>query len=150
MWPFLIFSILILVVDRILKIIVFKNLYIGSSLPVVKGLLHITPTYNKGAAFGLFKESPSFILVTTSSVAAVFIIYIILAKKPKSYLLLSGLFLILSGAIGNLIDRIRYGYVMDFIDLRIWPVFNIADSSITTGACLILLYLFIAASKEKG
>lgn len=144
MWPFLVLSILIVVIDRILKFAIFKNFHIGSSFPVIKGILYITPTYNKGVAFGLFKESAPFILVALPLIIACFILYIILMKRPKSPLLTSGLFLVLAGAIGNLIDRIICGYVMDFIDFRIWPVFNIADSSITIGTCLILISLFKA------
>lgn len=141
-WSFLIFSILIVVIDRILKFVIFKNFHIGSSFPVIKDILYITPTYNKGVAFGLFKESAPFILVVLPVIAACFILYIILMKRPESLLLKSGLFLVLAGAIGNLIDRIICGYVLDFIDVRIWPVFNMADSSITVGAGLILWYLF--------
>ena len=73
--------------------------------------------------------------------------YFVIIKRPESILLLSGIFLVFSGAASNLTDRILYGYVMDFIDLRIWPVFNIADSAITIGAFLILLYLFKQKSK---
>jgi len=99
---------------------------------------------NAGAAFGLFKNSAVFFILV--SIAAIFIISAILARAIKQNnfsgkkLYNFGLTLIMSGAFGNLIDRIRFGYVIDFIDVRIWPVFNIADSSITIGTFLLIIY----------
>ena len=90
-----------------------------------------------------------FILVVISSLTVLFIVYTVFVKKPKSQISNCGLFLILAGAIGNLTDRVVYGHVLDFIDLRVWPVFNIADSSITIGAGLILWHLLITG-KDKG
>jgi signal peptidase II len=147
--PFFIISIIIFFIDRVLKLFIFRNFSRGSSFPVFENILHITPVYNNGAAFGLFKELNPSILTAVSLFASIFIVYIIFFKKPKSRLLVLALFLILSGAMGNLIDRITYGYVLDFIDLRVWPVFNIADSAITIGALLILFYLFNAKSNTK-
>ena len=86
-----------------------------------------------------------FVLMAISLLTAFYIIYIILYKKPKSSILILGLFLILSGAVGNLIDRISYGCVLDFIDIRVWPVFNIADSSISLGTLLIFIRSVFAA-----
>jgi len=148
-WFFLIFSILIIASDRILKFIIFKNFAIGSSSPLIKNVLYITPTCNKGIAFGFFKENSMLILIAASALTAILIIYIIVVKKPKSNLILSGLFLILSGAVGNLIDRILYGHVLDFIDFRIWPVFNISDSVITIGASLLIWYLLKAREEKR-
>jgi len=147
--PFLIISIIIFFVDRVFKLFIFRNFSQGSSFPIFKNILHITPVYNNGAAFGLFKELNLSVFIAVSIFASLFIVYIIFVKKPKSRLLILALFLILSGAIGNLTDRITYGYVLDFIDLRVWPVFNIADSAITIGAILILFYLFNTKSNTK-
>ena len=141
MWPFIILSILIVVADRLLKFVIFKKISIGFSLPVIEGIFHITPTYNKGIAFGLFKDYNLYIFISVSVITLFFILYILLMVRPKSYLFTSGLFLVLAGAVGNLIDRIIYGHVLDFIDFRIWPVFNMADSAITIGAGLILWHL---------
>ena len=149
MWFFLILSILVITSDRILKFIIFKNFSIGFSFPLIKNFLYITPTCNKGIAFGLFKDNSMLILIAASMLTAILIIYIIVVKKPKSKLILSGLVLILSGAIGNLIDRILYGHVLDFIDFRIWPVFNISDSAITIGASLLIWYLLKAREEKR-
>lgn len=148
-WFFLFFSILIVIIDRILKVIIFQNISVGTSFPVINNILHITPLYNKGIAFGLFKETNLYIFITASFVTSIFILYTMLAKRPKSRQLTLGLTLIFSGAVGNLIDRVIHGHVLDFIDIRIWPVFNIADSAITIGASLVLWYLFKNRTNKK-
>ncbi|NQT89632.1 MAG: signal peptidase II [Candidatus Omnitrophica bacterium] len=145
--PFLILSVIIVALDRILKFVIFKNFCIGSSSPLIKGILYITPTYNKGAAFGLFRESAPCLFIAASVIAIVFILFIILVKRPGSVLLSLGSCLILAGACGNLIDRIAYGHVLDFIDFKVWPVFNIADSAITIGTVLVLFYLVVTKRK---
>jgi len=99
---------------------------------------------NTGAAFGLFKNSTFFFILV--SVAAVVVIGGILVRSVrlgeflKRKLFNFSLVLIISGAMGNLIDRARFMYVIDFIDFRIWPVFNVADSSITIGTALLIFY----------
>ncbi|TSA56306.1 signal peptidase II [bacterium] len=133
--------------DRILKILVFENFSLGVSYPVLKDMFHITPVHNRGIAFGLFGNLDNIIFVCIAFFVLALMFYFVIIKRPESILLLSGIFLVFSGAASNLTDRILYGYVMDFIDLRIWPVFNIADSAITIGAFLILLYLFKQKSK---
>lgn len=136
----------ILAIDQFSKTLVFQSLKIGESIPLIKNILHITFVSNTGAAFGLFKNS-SLIFIVISIVAIVIISTIILRSIKKDEFLSSsmfnyGLILIISGAMGNLIDRLRFGYVVDFIDIRVWPVFNIADASITIGTLLLILSLF--------
>ena len=141
MRPFFFISVIIFFIDRVLKLFVFRNFSQGSSFPIFKNILYVTPVCNSGVAFGLFKGLNLYILVATSFAVSIIIVYMIFIKKPKSRLLILALFLILSGALGNLTDRLIYGYVLDFIDLRVWPVFNIADSAITIGAILMLVYM---------
>ena len=147
MWFFLTIFIIVFLSDRILKILVFENFSLGVSYPVLKDMFHITPVHNRGIAFGLFGNLDNIIFVCIAFFVLALMFYFVIIKRPESILLLSGIFLVFSGAASNLTDRILYGYVMDFIDLRIWPVFNIADSAITIGAFLILLYLFKQKSK---
>jgi len=146
-WFFLAIFIIVFLSDRILKILVFENFSLGVSYPVLKDMFHITPVHNRGIAFGLFGNLDNIIFVCIAFFVLALMFYFVIIKRPESILLLSGIFLVFSGAASNLTDRILYGYVMDFIDLRIWPVFNIADSAITIGAFLILLYLFKQKSK---
>ena len=117
----------------------------GESIPVLRNILHITYIGNTGVAFGLFKNSSS-LFIAISITAVIFILGLILGSINEGRFLSrpffdTGLILIASGALGNLADRLRCGYVIDFIDVRIWPVFNLADSFITIGT-LFLLFIF--------
>ena len=128
--------------DQYSKFLVSLKLVTGESIPVIKDILHITFVKNTGAAFGLFKNS-TIIFILISVVAVVVIAGFILRSIQRGdfslrLLFNAGLVLIVSGAMGNLVDRLRFGYVIDFIDVRIWPVFNIADTSITIGTIFLL------------
>ena len=138
-----VFIFAILAIDQISKTLIVANLAIGQSMPIIKNILHVTFVKNTGAAFGLFKNSTP-IFIAISIIAVVFIAGLILSSIKKANFFSNkafdiGLILILSGALGNLIDRLKCGYVIDFIDVRIWPVFNIADTCITIGTILLLL-----------
>ena len=117
--PILIF--ILVLVDQITKVF-FKN----------KSFLVFNYTTNAGAAFSLFQNQNLFLIIT-SIMILVFLIYLY-KKYPRLQVYLS---LVIAGTIGNLIDRIFFGYVRDFIDLRVWPVFNIADSLSVIGVLLI-------------
>lgn len=112
---------------------------------------HLTLIKNTGAAFGLFRgQAVIFILISAAAIIFVGFYFIkkrkIMPLSPLEKSFLTGLALILGGAAGNLIDRLRFGYVIDFIDLRFWPVFNVADSCITIGA--VILFFVIIRSKD--
>ncbi|MEE8360467.1 MAG: signal peptidase II [Candidatus Omnitrophota bacterium] len=127
--------------DQLTKFIVQSRLSLGSSIPVLKDIFHITLVYNKGAAFGIFKEQP-LLFVSIGSAAAFFMLIFIPRILEKGLLTRLSFALVLGGVLGNLIDRIIFGHVVDFIDLRVWPVFNIADSAITCGIALIIFKIF--------
>jgi len=137
---------LILLLDQLSKVLATQNILLNESLPVIDNVFHLTLIHNKGAAFGIFKnQTVLFILV--SLLAIVIILYNLKKKKEKRLgISVVSLALILGGALGNFIDRVLLGYVVDFLDFRIWPVFNIADSAITVGA--ILLGYTILKSKK--
>ena len=145
--------VLILLIDQVSKVVISSKLSPGESIPIIKDILHITFVKNTGAAFGLFKDSTFFFIVV--SVFAVVIIGSIFLKAVRNgifydnFLFNFGLILIMSGALGNLIDRARLRYVVDFIDLRIWPVFNFADTSITIGTALLAISFAIFDKKIK-
>ena len=124
--------------DQFTKFLVFKNLTLNQSIPVINNIFHLTLVFNKGAAFGIFKNY-TFLFIGASLLIIIFIGFSFKKRYHalKINLLNLSMALILSGAIGNLIDRVRFGYVIDFLDFRIWPVFNIADSLITIGAILL-------------
>lgn len=102
------------------------------SVPVIGEYIRFTYVENRGAAFGLLQEQTSFFVLVGVTVVGV-ILYSFRQMSQPNWLLTLCLGLQLGGAIGNLIDRVRYGYVVDFVDLSVWPVFNIADSAIVCG-----------------
>jgi signal peptidase II len=119
------------------------------SIPVIKHVFYITYILNPGAAFGVLEHKTSFFLaVAVVMIAAVVYYY---PRIPRHYKLLRvGIALMAGGAIGNVIDRIRTGYVVDFFDFRIWPVFNIADTAIVIGVCLIIYSILFISNKEEN
>ena len=136
--------------DRATKAFFSDLLEYGESIPLIQNIFHLTLVHNTGIAFGLFKDyGVVFIIIPT--IAIVLLIFNIYYYRhnnealSRSYII--GFSLILGGAIGNLIDRIQFGYVIDFFDFRIWPVFNVADSAITVGAVIIAFKCFKLSHK---
>lgn len=128
----------IIALDQITKYLIKNHLGQADSIEIFP-FLHIVSVRNTGAAFGMFRNMGSSFFILVSVSAMLFVIYL-LKKNAYNY---SGLSLLLGGAIGNLIDRILYGRVVDFIDFSIgsyhWPAFNVADSALTTGIGIILI-----------
>ena len=127
--------------DRVTKIFFSNELSLGESIPVIRNIFHCTLVHNTGIAFGLFKnQGIVFIIIPFIAVVLIaFNIYYHRNNTQVSRMYIVGFSLILAGALGNLVDRLSFGYVIDFIDFRVWPVFNIADSAITIGTVLILI-----------
>jgi len=148
---FIVFAIFIILFDQASKFYIQHNMHIGESIPVIEGIFHITYIENPLTSFGLLKYQPIFFVIAALiSVILVILIYkkIIFKKDPFMYIPLT---LVLGGAMGNLIDRVRIdGKVIDFIDFRIWPIFNFADSAIVCGMLILLIHvLFRAPEKEE-
>ncbi len=141
----------VVIADRLTKIFFTNILQVGESLPVIKKAFHFTLVHNTGIAFGLFRDN-GFVFLIVPLIAVILLGYNLyyyhkVGELDRIYVL--GFSLILGGAIGNLTDRIMLGHVIDFIDLRVWPVFNIADSAITIGACIVLLKALPVAPEKK-
>lgn len=136
--------------DRITKIFFSNLLSLGESLPVIPHVLHATLVHNTGIAFGFFRDQ-GVVFIVIPVIAIILLIFNLYyyrqnnAVLNRSYIIAFSL--ILGGALGNLFDRIVYGYVVDFIDFRVWPVFNIADSAITIGAVMIAWQCFQLSEK---
>ncbi|MBW2983931.1 signal peptidase II [Candidatus Woesearchaeota archaeon] len=138
---------IVLILDQLIKLIIKTKLIVNQSVPVIKNIFHITYIQNTGAGFGILKGQQTALIWF-----AVFIIGVILYnydKIPKDWLGNSSIALILAGAIGNLIDRLFLRYVIDFLDFRIWPAFNIADSALTLGVIGFIIYSFRQEKKSK-
>ncbi len=136
---------LIIFLDQLVKYIVSKNMSLNESIPIIKNILHLTYIHNTGASFGILKGQQVFLIII-SIIVILLILYYFYKTKDNLKIKISAA-LILAGAIGNLIDRIRLNYVTDFIDFRIWPAFNVADSCITIGAILIIVFYFLLPAK---
>ncbi|MDP8265459.1 MAG: signal peptidase II [Candidatus Aceula meridiana] len=131
----------VVIFDRISKVFFSHILSLGESIPVIRNIFHVTLVHNTGIAFGFFK-SYGILFVFISLAAIVLFIFYLYRNRHYGQLRLIETFafsLIVSGAIGNLIDRLSFGYVVDFIDFRFWPVFNVADSAITIGTIIVLI-----------
>ena len=130
-------SFLVLVLDRLSKWAVVALMAEGESLPVIDHIFHLTYVLNPGAAFGMLPHSRSFFLATgLLAVGAVWYLRREILAEARPVQFGTGFFL--GGTLGNLWDRVETGLVIDFFDFRIWPVFNVADIAICTGAGLIL------------
>lgn len=140
---------LVFILDRLTKLIILKVLAESQSINVLPGVFHITLVFNKGVAFGLFKDA-NFFFVPLSIAVILSIIFFVYKNKLIGLAVSAGLGLILGGALGNLTDRIRLGYVVDFLDFRVWPVFNIADSAITIGVGILLYKMLAQNIKHKA
>jgi signal peptidase II len=147
----LVISAAVVLIDRITKHIVVHQLPNGQAHTVIPGIFRITDVHNTGAAFSMFAEtaSPATVrnILIGFSVFAVLILLAMLWRVGHTITVSSvALALILGGAFGNLYDRVRYHYVVDFLEVRIyhyhWPDFNAADSCIVIGACLLLIEIF--------
>ena len=125
----------VILLDQITKFLALKFLQLNTPVPLIKNFLNLTLVHNRGAAFG-FLQNQLLLFVLVSFFAIGLILYN-LKNKTNSFILKLSLSLILGGAVGNLIDRLRFGFVIDFLDLRVWPVFNIADSVITLAALVL-------------
>ena len=149
---------LVILVDQLTKFYVMRGMQLHESFTVVPGLINLTYVRNPGAAFGFLAYAPSmlrisfFIAITVLAVGL--IIYYVVKSKKEEQLLILALALILGGALGNLIDRMCFGEVVDFIDVFIsihhWPAFNIADSAISLGAFFMLLEMFKRGKEDEA
>lgn len=123
--------------DQSLKRIVETSMTPGESIPLIRGVLHLTYIQNAGGAFGILASRPQILLIG-SVIALVAVLWMLLASPP-SLLMSLGTGLILGGASGNLLDRLSTGAVTDFLDLRVWPIFNAADMAIVAGVVMLAL-----------
>jgi signal peptidase II len=148
--PYGVLVLLVLFLDRWTKWLIVSRMLLNQTIPVIDAFFNITYVRNTGVAFGIFDPVQSSLKSTVLAVltiAAIIAVLIYSWRTPVNHKALQiGLSLILAGALGNLYDRVNYGYVVDFIEVYYrdyrWPSFNIADSAITAGVALLALDLF--------
>ena len=147
----IIIIILSVVADQLTKLFTVKHLALHESADVIPGIFRFTYIQNRGAAFGMLDEH-RWVFMIISTVAIVALLIYLFKFAPRNILLNVGLSLVIGGGIGNMIDRVALGYVVDFLDFYafdfwVW-VFNVADACVCVGAAVIALYLVIDIVKE--
>lgn len=135
--------------DQLTKWLAFFYLRGEPSFPIWEDVLHFTYQTNRGAAFGMLSDS-RWVFMISSTVAIVGILFYLIKYRPTNKLLVVSLAMVAGGGIGNMIDRVALGYVIDFIDFTLidFAIFNVADSFVSVGACLMILYLILDMVKE--
>jgi signal peptidase II len=142
--PWFAISAAIVIADQLTKWLVLSRFAPGERLEVT-GFFNLVLVFNKGAAFSFLADAPGWQtpLLVAFAFGAAILVTVLLVRSPGRRLLSAGLALILGGALGNVIDRLRLGHVVDFVDLHAagwhWPAFNVADSAITVGAVLLIV-----------
>ena len=155
---FILGAIVVIALDQITKAVITEKLFMYGSYKVIDGFFSLVYVMNPGAAFGFLAGAPEIFrylfFISVTVLAILLIIYYILKSKSQDVLMVISLTLIFGGAVGNLIDRIRFGAVVDFLDFYIgtwhWPAFNVADSAITVGAVLMIWGMLVSRKKTSS
>lgn len=149
---------IVVILDQITKMYINLNFRLGESVPVIQDIFHITYVRNTGAAFGLFSNASELfrtLFFLSLPPVAMLVIFMLLKNTPDKEKLQSiALCLVFGGALGNYIDRIRFRYVIDFLDFHyknVWsyPAFNVADISIVCGVMVLFYFMFMEEWKKK-
>ena len=146
-------SLVVIVIDIVAKLLVSNNLILNNSITIIPNFFYLTYTHNYGGAWSIFDNSTLFITIV-SFLIIIGIIYYLFKNKVTKKIEIVGYSLLLGGAIGNLIDRIVYGYVIDFLDFYIFkydfPIFNVADIGIVVGIILLLVSMILEVYKNDN
>ena len=151
--PMTLYTAILILMDQISKYIIVKTMNIGESISVIGEVLQITSHRNYGAAWGMLQNQMIFFYIITI-IVLIALIYFYYKEAADNLLMQCGLMLIFAGAIGNFIDRLFRGNVVDFIDTKIinydFPIFNVADSCLTIGVFILLYELLFNQKEEKS
>jgi len=139
----------LLLFDRILKMWAATSLTVGRPIPLLGDAVRLTRVHNTGGAFGLFPGNPAAFIAISSLIAAG-VLALLLSRWARGIWLKAGLAVLLAGAVGNLIDRATLGYVIDFFEIRGFPVFNVADACVTVGAVLIIIHALFGGGSYRS
>ena len=138
-FTFFLISLCVVLLDQTTKFFIRNSMNIGDSIPIIKNIFHITYVTNYGAGFGIMQGKTGLLIWFATIVIGIILFYYDKIQEKKSLEIFSGL--ILGGTLSNLIDRLLFGFVTDFFDFRIWPVFNIGDSCVCIGALFLIIYI---------
>lgn len=135
--------------DQIVKKYVAKSMELNESIPVIQDLFHITYIENRGAAFSMLEGAQTFLIILPTALIIAALIYIFKKRKQAHWMLMLAVSFIVGGGIGNLIDRIAYGQVTDYFDVKGFAIFNIADIFVCVGCGLLILQVLFFDRKEQ-
>lgn len=144
---YLFITFIVVFFDQFSKYQIIKNINYMDSIEIINNILFFTHVRNKGAAFSILWGKQTMFIIISITVILLIIYYIYFTKLNNIYKIV--LSLILGGALGNFIDRVFRGYVIDFIDIRIWPVFNLSDCFISIGATLLFILVILKKDGEE-
>lgn len=142
--------VLIAGLDQMVKGIIINHVDLYEKIPVIPGILDITHIRNDGAAYNLFSQIPMLLIVMPALVMLVGLVYMGYARNKTNPILMLAISFVIGGGLGNLMDRITKGYVVDFLDIHIIPVFNVADMFICFGCGMLFIYLIFIDGKQYG
>lgn len=142
--------VLITGLDQMVKGIIISHIDLFEKIPVIPGIFDITHIRNDGAAYNLFSQVPILLIVMPALVMLAGLVYMGYAYHKNNPILMIAISMVIGGGLGNLLDRITKGYVVDFFDIHIIPVFNVADIFICVGCGLLFIYLIFIDGKQHG
>lgn len=146
--PYLLLSSVLILLDRLTKWWASSTLAVGRPAPLLGQSIRLTRVHNVGGAFGIFPGGGELFLAVSGVVSFVLLVLLLLGRI-RGTLARMGVAIVLAGAVGNLIDRLLYGFVLDFFEIRGFPVFNLADACITIGAALIVLSVLFGGDRDR-
>jgi len=139
----------VVMLDQITKYMIVSNMTEGMSIPVINQVFHLTFVLNPGAAFGMLEHNREFFIIMAIAVL-MFVVYMRKKILEEPLTVQIGIALFVGGALGNLIDRMKTGLVVDFFDFRIWPVFNVADIAICLGVGVMIWSIIREELKSRN
>ena len=150
---YILFITIFVLLDQFAKKAVVSNIKLNQVIVLIKGFFNLTHVRNYGAGFSILQHATAFLLALTV-ISCIVLFYLLITCNKRDLLSIVCYLLIISGAIGNFIDRVRYSYVIDFLDFKIFgydfPVFNVADCFITVGCFLLIIKLLLEARHAKN
>jgi signal peptidase II len=143
-------AVLVVVIDQLVEVIIINHIDLFQRIPVIKGVFDITHIRNDGAAYNMFSQTPIILIAIPALVMIAGLVYVGYARNRSNPMLLIAISMVIGGGLGNLTDRIMKGYVVDYFDIHIIPVFNVADMFICIGCGLLFIYLIFIDRKHHA
>ncbi|WP_206458999.1 signal peptidase II [Anaerovorax sp. IOR16] len=138
---YIIIIVAVVALDQLTKYLIQVNMELNHTIPIIDGIFHFTYIHNYGAAFRILENHQTFLLSVTGLVILCMFAYLIWKRETGHPLFLVSVALIIGGGVGNFLDRAIAGYVVDFFDFRIWPIFNVADIAVVCGCILFSFFI---------